>query len=76
MNPKHDPDLPVSDLSYRAAGLFARLTNALDRNDFAEAATSVDDLRRLGYVVHIQIPTALTTAQGPPTEADGQGVAL
>jgi hypothetical protein len=56
MSAKRDPDPPVSDHSYLAAGLFARLPTALDRNDFLEAATSRDALRRLGYVVHVQIP--------------------
>jgi hypothetical protein len=75
MKAKRDPDPPVSDHSYHAAGLFARLTNALDRNDFAEAATSRDALRRLGYVVHVQIPAATATAHEPRREADGRGVA-
>jgi hypothetical protein len=73
MSAKRDPDPPVSDNSYLAAGLFARLTNALDRNDFAEAATSHDALRRLGYVVHVQIPAATATAHDPLHEADGPG---
>jgi hypothetical protein len=73
MSAKHDPDPPVSDHSYLAAGLFARLTDALDRNDFAEAASGRDRLTRLGYTVHVRIP-ATTAAHYHHHEAESRGV--
>jgi hypothetical protein len=51
-----EPDPPVSDHSFLAAGLFARLSSALDRNDFAEAESARDRLCKLGYIVQVRIP--------------------
>jgi hypothetical protein len=73
---------PVSDLTYRAVGLFARLADALERADFRRAATAHAELARIGYTVAVRpgpdAPPAgrprmrLHTPQRP---ARGQGVA-
>lgn len=43
------------DRVIRAAGEFARLTDALDRNDFALAAEAHAALARLGFTVRVRV---------------------
>ncbi|WP_152054412.1 hypothetical protein [Tautonia marina] len=70
-------DPPVSDRTFKAAGLFARLADAMDRSDLAAAADAQKELARLGYVVRIgaeSIVQPRLQPYAPADEADGRGV--
>lgn len=56
------PRREVSDRAFLAAGLFARLATALDRNDFSDAADARDQLIELGYSVRVGHPAEFKPA--------------
>lgn len=53
MKTRRHSDPPVSDRTFKAAGLFARLADAMDQGDLAAAAAAQADLARLGFNVRI-----------------------
>ncbi len=64
----------------RAAGEFARLTHALDRNNFALAADARAALARLGFTVRVRIgdespdaPPALLPIRAPYEATSREG---
>ncbi len=56
---KREPRPPAVDRVVLAAGTFARLADALDRNDFEGAAVARAELARLGYTVKARVGNEL-----------------
>jgi hypothetical protein len=76
MRARKHTDLPVSDRTFQAAGIFARLADSLDRGDLADAAESQKELARLGYVIRIgaeSIGQPRLKPYSPSHKANGRG---
>lgn len=71
MAAKRDPGTPVSPHAFLATGVFARFTDALDRNSFAEAAKAQRRLAELGFQIHVQFQPPDAMFPNPEPGADG-----